>query len=39
MVTLELILNTKAGKEYILLNYLTQDENIDILSEYDLTSF
>ncbi|CEK34566.1 sporulation initiation inhibitor,Sporulation initiation inhibitor protein soj,plasmid partitioning protein RepA,CobQ/CobB/MinD/ParA nucleotide binding domain [[Clostridium] sordellii] len=39
MVTLELILNTKTGKEYTLLNYLTQDENIDTLSEYDLIVF
>lgn len=39
MVTLELILNTKSGKEYTLLNYLTSDENISILSEYDLIVF
>ncbi|MEF9992345.1 MAG: ParA family protein [Romboutsia sp.] len=39
MVTLELILNTKAGKEYALLNYLTANENIDILSKYDLIVF
>lgn len=39
MVTLELILNTKTGKEYTLLNYLTQDENIETLSEYDLIVF
>lgn len=39
MVTLELILNTKPGKEYTLLNYLTDDKNINILSEYDLIVF
>lgn len=39
MVTLELILNTKTGKEYTLLNYLTQDENIETLSEYDIIVF
>ncbi|MGL6106145.1 ParA family protein [Romboutsia sp.] len=39
MVTLELILNTKPGKEYTLLNYLTDDKNIDTLSEYDLIVF
>lgn len=39
MVTLELILNTKAAKEYTLLNYLTDDKNIDILSKYDLIVF
>lgn len=39
MVTLELILNTKPGKEYTLLNYLTDDKNIDILLENDLVIF
>lgn len=39
MVTLELILNTKPGKEYTLLNYLTDDKNINVLSEYDLIVF
>ncbi|MGL5749359.1 MAG: ParA family protein, partial [Paraclostridium sp.] len=39
MVTLELILNTKPGKEYTLLNYLTADENISILEKYDLIVF
>jgi cellulose biosynthesis protein BcsQ len=39
MVTLELILNTKPGKEYTLLNYLTDDKNINVLSEYDLIIF
>lgn len=39
MVTLELVLNTKAGKEYTLLNYLTDDKNIDVFSEYDLVLF
>lgn len=39
MVTLELILNTKTGKEYTLLNYLTQEENINTLSQYDLIVF
>lgn len=39
MVTLELILNTKAAKEYTLLNYLTDDKNIDVLSKYDLIVF
>lgn len=39
MVTLELILNTKAGKEYTLLNYLTNDKNINTLSNYDLIVF
>lgn len=39
MVTLELILNSRSGKEYTLLNYLTQNENIDILSKYDLIVF
>ncbi|GAA0715683.1 AAA family ATPase [Paraclostridium ghonii] len=39
MVTLELVLNTKAGKEYTLLNYLTEDKNINVFSEYDLVVF
>lgn len=39
MVTLELILNTKPGKEYTLLNYFTDNNNLQKFEEYDLVVF
>ena len=39
MVTLELVLNTKPAKEYVLLNYLTDEKNIDIFENYDIVVF
>ncbi|MFI3210150.1 MAG: ParA family protein [Peptostreptococcaceae bacterium] len=39
MVTLELILNSKSGKEYRLLNYLTDEINEEVINEYDLIIF